>query len=186
MAAVEAEAQAVSPGRAGVRRQRTAAPGCLPAAGKVTRLPRGELEGAGDQDDHTDRDRYGARQRRLLHLDRHQRDARRKSGHSEHGPDEEVPDAHERGQRTQARLACAADRLAVAPEHWDQGRQHHRHHHHDPHAKERRRGAGPRLTGHPHPRHRHRPAAGHWHLAHRRPGRAPDDRHRRAGSEEQR
>src|SRR6266516_1686475 len=32
----------------------------------------------------------------------------------------------------------------------------------------------------------HRPAAGHRHLAHRRHGRAPDDRYRRAGSEEQR
>src|SRR6266571_682895 len=41
---VKAEAQTVSPGRAGVGRQRTAAPGCLPAPGKVTRLPRGELE----------------------------------------------------------------------------------------------------------------------------------------------
>jgi hypothetical protein len=41
----------------------------------VTRLPRGELEAAGDQDDHTDRDGYGARQRRLLHLDRRQRAA---------------------------------------------------------------------------------------------------------------
>src|SRR5439155_551255 len=61
LAAVEAEAQAVSPGRAGVGRQRTAAPGCLPAVSEVTRLPRGELEGAGHQDDHTDRDRYGAR-----------------------------------------------------------------------------------------------------------------------------
>src|SRR5216117_2576985 len=58
LAAVEAEAQAVSPGRAGVGRQRTAAPGCLPAVSEVTRLPRGELEGAGHQDDHTDRDRY--------------------------------------------------------------------------------------------------------------------------------
>jgi hypothetical protein len=57
---VEAEAQALSQGRAGVGRQRTAAPGCLPAAGEVTRLPRGELKGAGDQDDQTDRDRYGA------------------------------------------------------------------------------------------------------------------------------
>src|SRR5215208_1612392 len=56
VAAVEAEAQAVSPGRAGVGRQRTAAPGRLPTVGEVTRLPRGELEGAGDQDDHTDRD----------------------------------------------------------------------------------------------------------------------------------
>jgi hypothetical protein len=25
--------------------------------------------------------------------------------------------------------------LAVAPQHWDQGRQHHRHHHRDPHAR---------------------------------------------------
>ena len=30
----------------------------------------GELEEAGDKDDHTGRDRYGARRRRLLHLDR--------------------------------------------------------------------------------------------------------------------
>jgi hypothetical protein len=73
-------------GRAGVGRQRTAAPGGLPAAGKVTRLPRGELERAGDQDDPADRDRNGARQRRQLHLDRRQRDAQRKGGHSEHGP----------------------------------------------------------------------------------------------------
>src|SRR5712692_11585115 len=65
VAAVEAEAQAVSPGRAGVGLQRTAAPGCLPAVSEVTRLPRGELEGAGHQDDHTERDRSGARQRRL-------------------------------------------------------------------------------------------------------------------------
>src|SRR5213078_1912932 len=42
--AVEAEAQAVSPGCAGVGWQRTAASGCLPAAGKVTCLPRGELK----------------------------------------------------------------------------------------------------------------------------------------------
>ena len=77
------------------------------------------------------------------------------------------------------------DGLAVPPQHGAQRRQHHRHHHHDPHANERRRGGGPRLTGHPHPRHRHRPAAGHRH-AHRRHGGAPDDRQRRAASEEQR
>src|SRR5512132_468858 len=65
VAAVEAEAQAVSQGRASVGRQRTAAPGRLPTVGEVTRLPRGELEGAGHKDDHTDRDRYAARQRRL-------------------------------------------------------------------------------------------------------------------------
>src|SRR5260370_38252536 len=56
---VEPEAQAVSPGRAGVGRQRTAAPACLPAAGVVTRLPRGELAGAGHQDDHPDPNRCG-------------------------------------------------------------------------------------------------------------------------------
>src|SRR5207253_2324410 len=33
-------------------------------------------------------------QRRLLHLDRRQRDAQRKGGHSEHGPHEEVTHAH--------------------------------------------------------------------------------------------
>jgi hypothetical protein len=45
-----------------------------------------------------------------------------------------------------------------------------------------RHGTGPRLSGHPHPRHRHRRAAGYRHLPHRRYGRAPDDRHRRAGA----
>ncbi|HSU05559.1 MAG TPA: hypothetical protein VLI93_08300, partial [Acetobacteraceae bacterium] len=80
--AVEAEAQAVSPGRADGRRQRTAAARCLPAAGKVICLQRGELERAGDQDGHTDRDRDGARQRRLLSLDCRQRDAQRKGDHS--------------------------------------------------------------------------------------------------------
>jgi len=94
VAAVESETQAVSSGRARVGRQRTAAPGCLPAAGQVTRLPRAELERVGDEDDHADRDRNGARQRRLLHLDRRQRDAQRKGGHSEHGPHEEVTHAH--------------------------------------------------------------------------------------------
>jgi hypothetical protein len=96
VAAVEAEAQAVSPGRAGVGRQRTPAPGRFPAAGKVKGLPRGDLEEAGDQHDNTDRDRYGAGQRRLQHLDRRQRDARWKDGHPEHGPHEEVTHAHER------------------------------------------------------------------------------------------
>ena len=166
----------MSPGRAGVGRQRRRASGPLSAAGKVTRLPRAELDEAGDQDDRPDRHRYGARQRRLLHRDRRQRDAQRKGGHSEHGPDEEVAHAHERGQPTEPRLAPPADGLAIPPQHGDQGRQHHRHHHHDPHAEERRRRAGPRLSGHPHPRHRHRPAAGHRHLAHRGHGRAPDDR----------
>src|SRR5256714_3415512 len=44
VAAVEAEAQAVSPGGGGVGRQRTAVAGRLPATGKVMCLPLGELE----------------------------------------------------------------------------------------------------------------------------------------------
>jgi len=51
--------------------------------------------------------------------------------------------------------------------------------------REQHRSAGPCLSRHTHPRHRHPPAAGHRHLAHRRM-----DAHRRslrrAGSEEQR
>jgi len=72
---VEAEAQAVSPGRAGVGGQGGPAPRRRPAAGKVTRLPRGELEEARDQDDHPHPHRDGTRQRRLPHRDRRQRDA---------------------------------------------------------------------------------------------------------------
>jgi hypothetical protein len=45
-------------------------------------LPCGELESAGDEDDHTDRERNGARQRLLLHFDRRQRDAQRKGSHA--------------------------------------------------------------------------------------------------------
>ena len=122
-AAVEAEAQAVSPCRAGVGRQRTPSTGRFAAAGEVARLPGGELEEARDQHDHADRDRYGARQRLMLHLDRRQRDAQGKSGHSEHGPDEEVPHTHEHGQPTEARLAGPANRPAITPQHRDQGRQ---------------------------------------------------------------
>ena len=55
-----AAVEAVSQGRAGVRGQRKTAPGCLSAATKVTRLRRSELEGAGNQDDHADQDRYSA------------------------------------------------------------------------------------------------------------------------------
>jgi hypothetical protein len=61
--AVGAEAQAVLPRRVGVGRQSAAAPGCFPAAGKMTRLPRGELEATSDHDDHTDRDGHRACQR---------------------------------------------------------------------------------------------------------------------------
>ena len=64
------------------------------------RLPRGELEDAGHQDDHTDRDGEGARQR----------DDERIGGHSEQSPHDEVTDAHERGQPTEAGLAVAPQR----------------------------------------------------------------------------
>src|SRR2546426_1979929 len=53
LTAVEAEAQAVSPGGAGAGRQGPAESGCLRTVGKVTSLPRGELEGAGHQNYHT-------------------------------------------------------------------------------------------------------------------------------------
>ncbi len=79
--------QAVATSAASVRSR----PGVVPAAGKGTRLPRCELQSADDQHDHTDRDRYGARQRRVLHLDRSQCDAERENGNSEHRPDKEVP-----------------------------------------------------------------------------------------------
>jgi predicted pyridoxine 5'-phosphate oxidase superfamily flavin-nucleotide-binding protein len=100
------------------------------------------------------RDRNGARRHRLLHLERRQRDAQRTGGHSEQGPHEEIAHNHERGERTEARLACRTNGPAVAPQHRHQGRPHHRNHHHDPHAEERHRSADPRPTGHSHPRHR--------------------------------
>ncbi len=71
----------------------------------MTRLPGGKLEATGHQDDHTDRDRYGARQLWLPHLDRRQRDTQRKSGQSEHGPDE--------GARTIGRGALGVFLLVV-------------------------------------------------------------------------
>ena len=88
-----------------VSRQRTAAPRCGPTARELTCLPRGELQRACDQDDHADSDRYGIRQRRLLHLYGRERDAHRIGDHSEHGPHEEVPHTHQRGQWTEASLA---------------------------------------------------------------------------------
>ena len=54
------------------------------------------------------------------------RDAQWKNSHSEHVPHEEVPRAHQRGQPTRSRVACAAHGLAVAPQRWSQGWQHHR------------------------------------------------------------
>jgi hypothetical protein len=115
VAAMEAEPQPVSPGRAGVRGQRMTAPGGLPAAGQVTRLPRRELERAGDQHHHCHRKWYGARQCRLLHLRTRQRDTQREDRQSEHAPDEEVTPGDERGQASQPRLPCPANGLPVAP-----------------------------------------------------------------------
>jgi len=79
VAALEAESQAVSQRRAGIGRQVYGPVRVPPGSRQVTRLPRGELEGAGHQDDRTDRDRYGARKRGQLHLDCRQRDAQRKA-----------------------------------------------------------------------------------------------------------
>jgi len=50
----------MAPGRASVRRQRSAEPGCLATAGELARLPPGELERAGHQDDRSDDDRDAA------------------------------------------------------------------------------------------------------------------------------
>jgi hypothetical protein len=57
---MEAVLQAISQSSAGARWQWTVVARHLPAASKVMGLPRGELERACDQNDHTDRDRYGA------------------------------------------------------------------------------------------------------------------------------
>src|SRR6202041_1048082 len=140
--------------------------------------------------------RHRARQLWLLHLERCQRDACRKSGHSEQPPYEEVASAYEPCQPTEVRTArapaacpptvcpptvcpptaCALHAcppaarrrhdLAIPPQHRHQRRQHHRYHHYDPHAHEGRRGARPRLSWHPHPHHRHRSTAGHGHVTH--------------------
>lgn len=93
-AAVQAEAQAVSPSCADVRLQRAATCRCLSAAVKLMCLPHGELQRTGDQDDQAARHRNGARQHRRLHLDRRQRDAQNKRGHSERGPYGEISRAH--------------------------------------------------------------------------------------------
>jgi hypothetical protein len=131
----------------------------------LTRLPRGELEQAGGEDDHTDRDRNGARHRRLLHLDPRQHDAERKGRQPEHGPDEEVRHAHESREPAEA-VPYPTDGLAV------------RHSigtrtriiatiitTHMPRNARRRPATS---AGRLYPRHRHRPAAGHRHPAHRR------------------
>jgi hypothetical protein len=152
------------PGHPEVRPERTAAPPRCPAAGKLTRLPRGELEHAGAPYDPTGRDRNGARQRGKPHLDRCQRDTQREHGHSARGPYKEASRGHQCRQPGQTHPAGYANGPAIAPQRWHQGWQHHRHHHHDPHDEERRCRAPPGLPAHRRPRHRHRPAAGHRHL----------------------
>lgn len=152
----------------------------------MTRLPRAELEGAGDQDDHTGRDRHGARQRRLLHLNRRQRNAQRKSGHSEHGPDDEVSRAYERGQPTEACLARLASGLTAARQLGDpetaassppSSRPTFRG------TTARRRATSVRASA---SRSSTSSSHEHRHVVHGRHGRAPDDRRHRAGGEEQR
>ena len=69
----------MTPSRTGVPGQRIVAPGDLAAEGKVTRLPRGELEDAGDQEDDAEGYRHDARQSRLLHRNRCQGNAERKA-----------------------------------------------------------------------------------------------------------
>ena len=80
-------------------------------------LPRGELNRASYQDDHTDRDRNGMRQCRRLHRKRRQRDAQHIDDHSERGPNEEVPHADQRGQAAQAPTAGPGDSPPVMPQH---------------------------------------------------------------------
>jgi len=63
-------------------------------------LPRGELERSCDQDNHADREWYGAGQRWLSHLEGYQSDAQRKSYQSESAPDQEVTRTNQRGQPT--------------------------------------------------------------------------------------
>jgi hypothetical protein len=58
---VETEAQTVPPSHFDICRQRIAVPWCHSTTGQVMRLPCGELECSGDQDNHTRCDRSGAR-----------------------------------------------------------------------------------------------------------------------------
>ena len=83
-----------------------------------------------------------ARANSCPHFHRGQHGTQHKRENAEHGPDEEVTHAHERGQQTETRVAGRRNNAAITPQHWNQRRQHHGHHHHDPHAKERRRVPG--------------------------------------------
>ena len=104
VAAIKAQAEAVSPGRAGASHGCRAVLMFAAAAGEVTRLPRGELERADDQDDHSDGDRYGARHCRNSHLDLRQRDAQRERDQAKEGPDEEVTRTNKTRQQAEARV----------------------------------------------------------------------------------
>jgi hypothetical protein len=63
--------------------------------------------------DHTDRDRNGARSAGSCISTAASATPSGKAAIPEHGPHEEVPHTHQRGQPTQARLGCPADGLAV-------------------------------------------------------------------------
>ena len=67
------------------------------------RLPSTELEGTGSGNDGGRQNRYGARQRRLLHCGRSQRHAQRIDSQSERRPYGEISDACERNQPGRAR-----------------------------------------------------------------------------------
>ena len=73
---MESQSHAVPPGGAWISALRPAVRRFIPATGKVTRLPRGELKGAGKQNHCADRNRHRPRQRRLPHLHLRQREAK--------------------------------------------------------------------------------------------------------------
>jgi hypothetical protein len=60
----------MSPRHTDARRKATVTHRSHAAAGKLMRLPRGELQHAGDQDNQTNRHRNGTRQRRQFYLER--------------------------------------------------------------------------------------------------------------------
>jgi hypothetical protein len=150
---VEPERDPVSPGGAGIGRQRVVAPWRLAATGEVMGLESGELEPAGERDEHAGEERHGLRHRRPLHRDGREPATQREDRHAQRDPYGEVSRACQRAEPAQALGTQSGDRATVAPEHRHQRRQHHRDHHHGPHAEEGRPGGGPGLPGQRHPGH---------------------------------
>ena len=106
----------MSPGRAGVCRESTAASWRLAATGKLANLPSGELERAGDQHDHSNGDRNSARQRGPLHLDCRQCDAERKDDDSDMFYDLGV--AHTKLAQYDAAAAAFSKSLELDPDNY--------------------------------------------------------------------